>query len=80
MNKFARKVIYWVHGLTAAFITGGTGSIAVMMVDPEAFNLGAQWKKTATVALVNGLIGAAAYLQKAPLPPLPDESENPNVQ
>jgi hypothetical protein len=69
------RAIVWLHGLTAAFITGAANSVAVVIIDPVAFNFGEQWKKTLGVAVVSGCIGAAAYLQRSPLPPLPPEAK-----
>ena len=58
----------WLKGLIAAFIAAGANSITVVVVDPVAFNFGSQIKKTLTVALVSGILAAAAYLAKSPVP------------
>jgi len=61
----------WLKGLLAAFIGAGANSITVVVVDPVAFNFGSQIKKTATVALVSGVVAAAGYLAKSPVPETP---------
>jgi hypothetical protein len=58
----------WLKGLAAAFIGGGANVITVIVVDPVAFNFGAEWKKTLTAAVVGGIIAAAMYLKQSPLP------------
>lgn len=58
----------WLYSLVAAFIQAAATSITVVVVDPIAFNFGEQWQKTAAVALVSGLMGAALYLKDSPLP------------
>jgi len=58
----------WLKGLLAAFIGAGANSITVVVVDPVAFNFGSQIKKTMTVALVSGVVAAAGYLAKSPVP------------
>jgi len=58
----------WLKGLAAAFIGGGANVITVIVVDPVAFNFGAEWKKTLTAAAVGGIIAAAMYLKQSPLP------------
>jgi hypothetical protein len=66
----------WLRGLMAAAISGGAGGVltgfAAVGIDPQHFNL--QTGMTATLriaaaaALINAVIGVAAYLQKSPLP------------
>ena len=64
-NNWAR----WAHGLFGATISGGANSIAVMIVDPQDFNLADGLHKVLAVATVSALIGAGLYLSKSPLPP-----------
>lgn len=66
----------WLKGLIAAAISGGAGGIltglAAVGIDPQHFNLqagiGATLRIAAAAALINAVIGVAAYLQKSPLP------------
>lgn len=66
----------WLKGLLAAAISGGAGGIltglAAVGIDPQHFNLqtgvGATLRIAAAAALINAVIGVAAYLQKSPLP------------
>ncbi len=66
----------WAKGVIAAAISGGAGGVltglAAVGIDPQHFNLqtgmGATLHIAATAALINSVIGVAAYLQKSPLP------------
>ena len=66
----------WVRGILAAAISGAAGGIltglAAVGIDPQHFNLqagmGATMRIGAAAALINSIIGVAAYLQKSPLP------------
>lgn len=66
----------WVRGLVAAAVSGGAGGVltgfAAVGIDPQHFNLqtgmGATLRIAAAAALINAVIGVAAYLQKSPLP------------
>ena len=66
----------WLRGVVAAAISGGAGGIltglAAVGIDPQHFNLqagmGATMRIGAAAALINAVIGVAAYLQKSPLP------------
>ena len=66
----------WFKGIVAAGISGAAGGImtglAAVGIDPAHFNLqagmGATVKIGAAAALINAVIGVAAYLQKSPLP------------
>ena len=62
------KFVPWLQGLLAAVISAAASSITAATLAPDAFNLGAQWKRTLTLAGVNGLIAGAAYLKQSPLP------------
>ena len=66
----------WLKGLLAAGISGGAGGVmtglAAVGIDPGHFNLQAGIGATVRIgfaaALINSIIGVAAYLQKSPLP------------
>ena len=58
----------WIRGLVGAFIQSATLTITTMIVDPETFNIETGLAKVGTVALVSGIVGAALFLNKKPLP------------
>ena len=66
----------WLKGILAAAISGGAGGVltglAAVGIDPQHFNLqadiGATLRIGVAAALINSVIGVAAYLQKSPLP------------
>jgi hypothetical protein len=66
----------WLKGIVAAGISGAAGGLmtglAAVGIDPAHFNLQAGMAATirigAAAALINAVIGVAAYLQKSPLP------------
>jgi len=66
----------WIRGIVAAAISGAAGGVltgfAAVGIDPQHFNLqagiGATVRIAAAAALINAVIGVAAYLQKSPLP------------
>lgn len=66
----------WLKGMLAAGISGAAGGVmtglAAVGIDPAHFNLqagiGATARIGAAAALINAVIGVAAYLQKSPLP------------
>lgn len=70
------KVQIWLKGIFAAAISGGAGGVltgfAAVGIDPQHFNLqtgiGATFRIGTAAALINAVIGVAAYLQKSPLP------------
>jgi len=70
------RVEIWLKGLLAAAISGAAGGVltglAALGIDPQHFNLqtgiGATLRIGAAAALINAVIGVAAYLQKSPLP------------
>ncbi|MGB9466717.1 MAG: hypothetical protein WBR10_16540 [Candidatus Acidiferrum sp.] len=72
MNRFE----LWLKGVVAAAVSGGAGGVltgfAAVGIDPQHFNLqsgtGATLRIAAAAALINSVIGVAAYLQKSPLP------------
>jgi hypothetical protein len=70
------KVEIWLKGIFAAGISGAGGGmmtgLAAVGIDPTHFNLQAGLGSTVRIgtaaALINAVIGVAAYLQKSPLP------------
>lgn len=60
--------MHWLKGLFAAFIGGAANAFTATAIDPVAFNFGAEWRKTVTMALMSGVLMAAAYLKQSPLP------------
>jgi len=66
----------WLKGVVAAAISGAAGGVltgfAALGIDPQHFNLQTGLNATlhigAAAALINAVIGVAAYLQKSPLP------------
>jgi hypothetical protein len=70
------RVEIWLKGLIAAAVSGAAGGVltgfAAVGIDPQHFNLQAGMDATMRIAgaaaLINAVIGVAAYLQKSPLP------------
>jgi hypothetical protein len=66
----------WLKGLLAAAISGASGGVltglAAVGIDPQHFNLQSGIGSTVHIglaaAVINAIIGVAAYLQKSPLP------------
>lgn len=66
----------WAYGLASVFISTAAGSIesglALIVFDPEDFNLSTKLRKTIGIAVAVGLItgikAALAYLKQSPLP------------
>jgi hypothetical protein len=66
----------WLKGIVAAAVSGAAGGVltgfAAVGIDPQHFNLqagiGATMRIGAAAAVINAVIGVAAYLQKSPLP------------
>lgn len=70
-----KRIEIWLKGLLAAAISGGAGGVltgfAAVGIDPQHFNLQTGIGATlriAAAAVINAVIGVAAYLQKSPLP------------
>ena len=71
-----KQLQIWLKGIVAAAVSGGAGGVltgfAAVGIDPQHFNLqsgiGATLRIGAAAALINAVIGVAAYLQKSPLP------------
>jgi hypothetical protein len=64
----------WLHGLIGASVAAGANSVAVVMIDPKTFNLNEGLGNLAKLALVTGIVGAAQYLRKSPVPDLEPEN------
>jgi hypothetical protein len=70
------KVEIWLKGVVAAAVSGAAGGIltgfAAVGIDPQHFNLQSGTRETMRMglaaALINSIIGVAAYLQKSPMP------------
>jgi hypothetical protein len=71
------KLQIWIRGMLAAAISGASGGIltgfAAVGIDPQHFNLqkagiGSTMRIGLAAAVINAVIGVAAYLQKSPLP------------
>jgi len=70
------KLHIWIRGILAAAISGASGGIltgfAAVGIDPQHFDLqagiGATLRTGLAAAVINAIIGVAAYLQKSPLP------------
>lgn len=63
-----KEIGKWARGLLGAFIQSASVVISTMIVDPETFNIEDGLAKVGIVALVSGIVGAALFLQKKPLP------------
>ncbi|HEY1423870.1 MAG TPA: hypothetical protein VGF20_10485 [Candidatus Acidoferrum sp.] len=76
MHVAVKRFEVWLKGLLAAAISGASGGIltgfAAVGIDPQHFNLQAGIGSTLRIglaaAVINAIIGVAAYLQKSPLP------------
>lgn len=70
------RIRMWLKGILAAAVSGASGGIltglAAVGIDPQHFNLqsgmGATMRIGGAAAVINAIIGVAAYLQKSPLP------------
>lgn len=66
----------WVRGLLGGLISGGasavTGAFSAAVVDPKDFGLltSNSFKMMGVMFLFNGILGAAAFLAKKPIPDL----------
>ncbi len=75
-SLFMTRLQIWLRGIFAAGISGAAGGVltgfAAVGIDPQHFNLqagmSATFKIALAAALINAVIGVAAYLQKSPLP------------
>lgn len=59
----------YLHGATAAVISGAANAITLMVIDPVSFNVfQGGFVKLAVAAGISGLVSLAAYLKTHPLP------------
>lgn len=80
-----KNVRHWVHGLLAAIIGGGAGSVtatfSATLIDPKVFNLADSsgmtncLKMMALTFLVNGGFAMFAYLKQSPIPPEGEDTQ-----
>ena len=74
MSGRISRLRIWLKGILAAGVSGAAGGVmtglAAVEMDPAHFNLQAGMGATVSrrPALINAVIGVAAYLQKSPLP------------
>jgi hypothetical protein len=64
----------WVKGLIAAFIGGAANSFSAWIIAPDVFNFN-DLHKLSELAIASGIISAALYLTKSPLPKLQEEEQ-----
>jgi hypothetical protein len=80
MRKSVNKLQIWLKGIFAAAVSGGAGGVmtglAAVGIDPQHYNLqsgsGQTLRIGAAAAVINGVIGVSAYLQKSPMPEYSD--------
>lgn len=60
---------HWLKGLAGAIIGSIASSIALVITDPQTFNIHAGLGKLGETALVTGILNAAFYLKQSPVPP-----------
>lgn len=74
MSKVLLQWETWVYGLVAALIGGGAGAIstgfAQVIIDPQHADIRHLLALMGTSFVVAGILSAAAYLSKSPLPPI----------
>lgn len=68
MKQLPKTVEDWLSSIAAAFIGGAASAITTTVVAPETFNFGDGLAKLLKVALISGILNAAFYLKKSPLP------------
>ena len=86
-NGYVGCIETWAYGLGAAFVGGGSSSVAsglaAMGLDKDHFNLtdgmGATLKLMTIAFLINGIISAFLYLKQSPLPPLQPGAAMPGM-
>lgn len=66
----------WIEGLLAAAIGGGANALTVIIVDPQAFNLGEGLSKLLQVTAVGALVAVAAFLKQSPIPQKEEGGDN----
>lgn len=62
------KVLIWLKGLLSAAISSAAGSVGLVVIDPQTFNLQEGLSKLGTVAAALAIVAVANYLKKSPLP------------
>lgn len=62
------KVAHWLKALAATAISGAANSGALIIVDPNDFNLGAGLKKLVLVAIILAIKDVFLFIRKRPLP------------
>jgi len=65
----------WAYGLLSASIGGGATAIGAVVLDPEKFNFSEGLLNIAKLFVLSGVISAALYLMKSPVPKLEEEEE-----
>jgi hypothetical protein len=78
------KLQIWLKGIFAAAVSGGAGGVmtglAAVGIDPQHYNLqsgsGQTLRIGAAAAVINGVIGVSAYLQKSPMPEFSDSERD----
>jgi hypothetical protein len=68
MKPWVKITLYWLKGLVAAFIGGAANAVTATIVAPESFNFNEGLGKVFQLSLVSGLVSAALYLKKSPVP------------
>jgi hypothetical protein len=63
MNAFKQ----WLRGLVSVAISSAASGVALVVADPQSFNLQKGLPKLAEVCAVLSLVHVALYLQKAPI-------------
>lgn len=58
----------WLKRMIAAFIGGAFNAMAVVVIDPFAFNFSGQWRKTLGVAVAGGILAVSGFLRQFPGP------------
>lgn len=65
MNKWLKM---WLNGLIAAFVGGAANAITLIVIDPVRFNIYTGGKDLLGASVVSGLVSAAFFLKKSPVP------------
>lgn len=88
MSKQWKDPLVWFRGLLAAFIGGGAGAVAAGFIcvvqTPKEYNFDQGLNKLLVMIfgtfLVSGIVSAAAYLQRSPLPELEEVTSTVTVK
>jgi hypothetical protein len=65
----------WLYGLISAGVGGGATAIGAVVLDPEKFNFAEGLTNIAKLFVLSGVVSAALYLMKSPVPKLEEEEE-----